>query len=291
MPRLKLNNRWIYGEVTMKKLLIALTLFMAGLAIQGQAVATAINVIQSGSTTLTGPSVDGTVSYAVISGTDFNNELATHGIGFFGSVPSGTLGPIVPPANSDFVYLYQLVNDGSNPNPLLNWSIGLGSSSGLITNGGRLESTLFVDPGVGLVSAGPSGATTGLSGGPTVDFENGLGFPVPTDPIPNWGPCLGSNGIADCSDGQADLLASSISVWNWQETPSGSLLDTNWSSSIIWFSSAVGPTAGVTSITDLTGTVASGYIPVAGVPLPAAVWLFGSGLLGLVGIARRKKAA
>jgi hypothetical protein len=29
----------------------------------------------------------------------------------------------------------------------------------------------------------------------------------------------------------------------------------------------------------------------AAVPLPAAVWLFGSGLLGLVGIARRKKAA
>jgi hypothetical protein len=30
---------------------------------------------------------------------------------------------------------------------------------------------------------------------------------------------------------------------------------------------------------------------VAAVPLPAAVWLFCSGLLGLVGIARRKKAA
>ncbi len=30
--------------------------------------------------------------------------------------------------------------------------------------------------------------------------------------------------------------------------------------------------------------------PVAVVPVPAAVWLFGSGLLGLVGIARRKQA-
>lgn len=30
---------------------------------------------------------------------------------------------------------------------------------------------------------------------------------------------------------------------------------------------------------------------VAAVPVPAAVWLFGSGLLGLIGIARRKKAA
>ena len=34
----------------------------------------------------------------------------------------------------------------------------------------------------------------------------------------------------------------------------------------------------------LPGTVSS-------VPVPAAVWLFGSGLLGLLGIARRKKAA
>ena len=30
---------------------------------------------------------------------------------------------------------------------------------------------------------------------------------------------------------------------------------------------------------------------VAAVPVPAAVWLFGSGLIGLVGIARRKKVA
>ncbi|MDH3948640.1 MAG: VPLPA-CTERM sorting domain-containing protein [Gammaproteobacteria bacterium] len=32
-------------------------------------------------------------------------------------------------------------------------------------------------------------------------------------------------------------------------------------------------------------------LQVSAVPVPAAVWLFGSGLLGLIGIARRKKAA
>jgi hypothetical protein len=27
------------------------------------------------------------------------------------------------------------------------------------------------------------------------------------------------------------------------------------------------------------------------IPIPSAIWLFGSGLLGLIGIARRKRAA
>ena len=44
----------------------------------------------------------------------------------------------------------------------------------------------------------------------------------------------------------------------------------------------------------VVGTTAISYGPMtvtaSAVPIPAAVWLFGSGLLGLVGIARRKKA-
>ena len=39
----------------------------------------------------------------------------------------------------------------------------------------------------------------------------------------------------------------------------------------------------------LEGTMSTGSAPA--VPIPAAVWLFGSGLLGLVGVARRKKSA
>ncbi len=38
------------------------------------------------------------------------------------------------------------------------------------------------------------------------------------------------------------------------------------------------------------GMIGSGKLDVPAVPVPAAVWLFGSGLLGLVGIARRKSA-
>ena len=41
-----------------------------------------------------------------------------------------------------------------------------------------------------------------------------------------------------------------------------------------------------------TGTLDGGYdlISYSFVPVPAAVWLFGSGLIGLIGVARRKKA-
>jgi hypothetical protein len=39
-----------------------------------------------------------------------------------------------------------------------------------------------------------------------------------------------------------------------------------------------------------TGVTANATTSVNAIPVPAALWLFGSGLLGLVGIARRKKA-
>jgi hypothetical protein len=278
--------------------LCAALAFLAGiLAWQPRAEATAIACIQCGSTALVGAAVDGTVSYAVVSGANFNAELVTHGIGFFGAVPQGTLGPAVNPAPTDFVYMYQLVNDLQDPSGIAFWSIsGGGIGAGAISAGTRLESTLFVDPALGLVSGGPAGATTGLSAGPTVDLQNGLGAPLPTDPIFPWGACLGS-GLAGvwCSDGQADLLAASVQVSNWQETPSGiqgtpggvlNWIDPSWSGSIIWIASPFAPVTGMTSITNGAGFTAGGNLPVPGVPEPGLPALLALG--GLVLLRRRR---
>lgn len=51
-----------------------------------------------------------------------------------------------------------------------------------------------------------------------------------------------------------------------------------------------GPFTGAAHVQGIGTAGDSGWIAPNPVPVPAAVWLFGSGLLGLVGVARRKRA-
>ncbi len=227
----------------------------------------------TGSTVISSGGPDSaTISYAVISGTDFSAQFFPFG----GLVPPGTLDALGAGGVSatDFVYMYQTVNTGAVLIPF--FDVFLGGAVGTLTGGGRLESTIFVDPGVGKVSLGLAGAISGLPVGlPLIDWS----VFIP-------GPCLGSVGDNRCSDGSTDLLAASVAMFGFAETPSLIDIDPGWTSSIMWFSTPLAPS--MTTATVGFFGLPSGTGMVAGpVPVPAAVWLFGSAL-GLLGWMRRK---
>lgn len=108
---------------------------------------------------------------------------------------------------------------------------------------------------------------------------NNLDIPVP-EIVGFTGPISGGNWIATNESTETLTLTNSPNFILGISTDSG----TSWS--------------GDTSLTPLGGNsytvnFSDGSVievDVQVVPVPAAVWLFGSGLLGLVGIARRRKA-
>jgi len=64
--------------------------------------------------------------------------------------------------------------------------------------------------------------------------------------------------------------------------------NTDWFEPVSWYELASG--SNLYDITFSNGSVLSIDATPTVVPIPAAVWLFGSGLIGLLGFARRKKA-
>ena len=79
----------------------------------------------------------------------------------------------------------------------------------------------------------------------------------------------GADAVVACNDGNACAAGSAYTLDYNAVVPSGGF-------------------AGVAYLLHLEGVVGTGAV--SAVPVPAAVWLFGSGLLGLVGVARRKAA-
>ena len=106
-----------------------------------------------------------------------------------------------------------------------------------------------------------------------------LAVPVP-EIVGFTGPVGGGNFIATGTEGTLTLTGSDQFILGIS-TDGG----TNWSGDTSVTS--LGANAYTVNFSD--GSVLE--VDVSVIPIPATVWLFGSGLLGLVGIARRRKAA
>ena len=134
-----------------------------------------------------------------------------------------------------------------------------------------------------------SGGGWGSAGLQKMSFDISLNA---GDILNGWGSSTGVNGYAGV--GVSDSNANYAQVWNsangaatwssWSYTAQVSGVHSlqyyhdsqNWSGAVYFDTSTPVFTRGVSEL--------------AAVPVPAAAWLFGSGLLGLVGVARRKTA-
>lgn len=164
---------------------------------------------------------------------------------------------------------FQCLTGGSNPT-ITAGSTTSPSSITAFTFFGNPVNTFLAPSATGAANAndwgsGFQGSVTGsnisLNLGGFYAFWNGTNFLQGTD-------STGANGTSTAATGTVSGCVGNTCNF-----------DLSWHSYI-----TTAPFAGQTGYWHLTGSV------VTAVPVPAAVWLFGSGLLGLVGVARRKKA-
>ena len=150
---------------------------------------------------------------------------------------------------------------------------------------------------------GPDIWTLGVSGGPTLlsaSFSNGNPAGQSYSPSPGALSCnTGYNapypaGTYNPMTGAAECY--SLGYRFTDATVTNEAMDSVYNFSFMFAHNADNlalnfSAMGLQGIADESWGLDNVHVEVAAVPIPAAVWLFGSGLLGLIGVARRKKAA
>lgn len=174
------------------------------------------------------------------------------------------------------------------------------SGDGVFDNDERVAIEPGLDGGIALGKTQTFGTSTGTGTSLVItapgDIDAGWGF----FNAAGWHTQAGTVSVAsDDGAGSATLDMTGWTVnWNGGDIDMGQGaaailscgVDCATGDSFVLDYSAVVPDGGFAGVAyqlHLTGTVGGS----SAVPVPAAVWLFGSGLLGLVGVARRRKAA
>ena len=183
--------------------------------------------------------------------------------------------------------------------------------------GSTTASAAAMDPGAQFLMLGPGGTPVGNFNDVTGDIGGGTWSVASTSPF--FGFQWTAHDGTTFGPGSYTFDTIEGGVYTGVQVGAGQigghiLFDWNTATNIdvinVWDVSTVGNTTTYTStaVTSGSGTNAvpglamiDGAFPgfsanfnfstTSAVPVPAAVWLFGSGLLGLVGVARRKKAA